>query len=127
MYRVQRLRNGNLLFPVNGQVVEIDRSGKRVRAVNIPGGTGIWAHVELLPSGRYLVAQYSANKVIELDSAGKVHWEVSVTTPSSASRLLNGNVLVSSMDKRRIVIFNRAGKEVWSLKTQGRPFMVKRY
>jgi HEAT repeat protein len=127
IYRVKQLRNGNLLFPTGGQVVEIDKSGKQVRKVTIPGGTGIWAHVELLPNGRYLVSQYSANKVIELDATGKVHWQVTVTTPSSASQLPNGNILVSSMDARRVVIFNRAGKEVWSQKTQGRPFLVKRY
>jgi hypothetical protein len=127
IYRFKRLASGNLLFPANGQVVEIDKTGKQVRTVNIPGGTGIWSHVEPLPNGRYLVAQYSANKVIELDAAGKVHWEVTVTTPSSASRLPNGHILVSSMDARRVVVFNRAGKEVWSLKTQGRPFLVRRY
>jgi hypothetical protein len=127
IYRVQRLRNGNLLFACNGQVVEIDRTGKQVRSVAIPGGTGIWTHVELLPSGRYLVAQYSANKVIELDADGRVHWQVSVTTPSSASRLPNGHVLVSSMDGRRLVEFNREGKEVWQMKAQGRPFLVRRY
>jgi outer membrane protein assembly factor BamB len=127
IYRVQRLRNGNLLFATTGRVMEIDRTGKQVRNVVIPGGTGIWAHVELLPNGHYLVAQYSANKVIELDADGKVHWQVTVTTPSSASRLPNGNILVSSMDARLVVEFNRAGKEVWKQATQGRPFLVRRY
>ncbi len=127
IYRVQRLRNGHLLFATNNRLMEIDASGKKVRDIEIPGGTGIWAHVELLPNGRYLVAQYSANKVIELDAGGKVHWAVTVTTPSSATRLPNGTVLVSSMDARRVVIFNRDGKEVWSQKTQGRPFLVRRY
>ena len=69
----------------------------------------------------------TANKVIELDRNGKVHWQVTVRTPSSASRLPNGNVLVSAMDQRRVVEFNRAGKEVWTRKTDGRPFLVRRY
>lgn len=127
IYRVQPLRGGHLLFASNGQVVEIDRTGKQVHTVPIPGGTGIWTHVEPLPNGRYLVAQYSANKVIELDRSGKVHWQVTVRTPSSASRLPNGNTLVSAMDDRRVVEFNRAGKEVWTRKTDGRPFLVRRY
>jgi hypothetical protein len=80
-----------------------------------------------LPNGRYLVAQYSANKVIELDNNGTVHWEVSVTTPSCVSRLPNGNILVSAMDARYVAEFNREKKEVWKLKTQGRPFFVRRY
>jgi hypothetical protein len=31
------------------------------------------------------------------------------------------------MDDRRVVEFNRAGKEVWTRKTEGRPFLVRRY
>jgi hypothetical protein len=127
IYRAQRLRDGHLLFASNGQVVEIDRAGRQVHAVNIPGGTGIWTHVEPLPNGHYLVAQYSANKVIELDKAGKVHWQVTVRTPSSASRLPNGRVLVSAMDERRVVEFDRTGKEAWARKTDGRPFLVRRH
>jgi hypothetical protein len=127
IYRVQRQRNGNLVFATNGRVMELDRTGKEIRNVPIPGGTGIWAHADRLPNGRYLVALYSAGQVIELDTAGKVHWKVSVRTPSSASRLPNGNILVSAMDDRRMVEFNREGKEVWTKPTKGRPFLVRRY
>jgi hypothetical protein len=124
---VQWLRNGHLVFGQNGRVMEIDRSGKQHCMIDIPGGTGIWAHVEKLDNGRYLVAQYSSNRVIELDKDGKVHWQVTVASPSSASQLPNGNILVSAMNDRRVVEFNRAGKEVWSQKTKGRPFLVRRY
>jgi HEAT repeat protein len=127
IYRVQRQRNGNLVFAQNGQVVETDKAGKQLRTIGIPGGTGIWTHVEKLNNGRFLVAQYSANKVMELDAAGKVHWEATVTSPSSASRLPNGNTLVSAMNDRKVMELNRAGKEVWSQKTKGRPFLVRRY
>jgi len=127
IYRVQWLRNGHLVFGQNGRVMEIDRTGKQHCMIDIPGGTGIWAHVEKLDNGRYLVAQYSSNRVIELDKDGKIHWQVTVTSPSSASQLPNGNILVSAMNDRRVVEFNRAGKEVWSQKTKGRPFLVRRY
>ncbi len=126
IYRVQRLRNGNLLFASSGgHVVETDATGKELRRVPLDGA-GIWAGVELLPNGRYLVALYGINKVVEIDANGKVHWEVAVQTPSSATRLDSGNILVASMDARAVVEFDRGGKEVRKQMTQGRPFLARR-
>jgi HEAT repeat protein len=128
IYRARKLANGHFLY-VNsqGQVVELDRSGKDVRTVAIPGGTGVFADVDLLPGGRYLVGLYSANKVMELDRAGKVLSQFTVTTPSSVNRLPSGHVLVTSMDAKCVVEFTRQGKEVWKQTTPGRPFCVRRY
>jgi len=128
VYRARKLRNGGFLYIGNqGKVVELDRAGKEVRSVVVPGGTGVFADVELLPNGRYLVGLYSANKVMELDRAGKVVSQWNVTTPSSVNRLPNGHVLVTSMDARSVIEFNRQGKEVWKQTTPGRPFCVRRY
>lgn len=128
IYRAQRLRNDHILY-VNsaGLLIELDAKGKEVRSLAIPGAQDIWAGVEQLPNGRFLVCLYNNNKVLEIDTAGKVHWQVQVQTPSSASRLSNGHTLVSSMDARRIVEFDRHGKEVWKQATQGRPFRVLRH
>ena len=43
------------------------------------------------------------------------------------TRLPNGHILVTSMDARKVVEFNREGKEVWKQETPGRPFCVRRY
>jgi outer membrane protein assembly factor BamB len=129
VYRARKLRNGHILFlNSNAQIVEVETSGKEVRRIGVPTvGAANWGGVELLPNGRYLVCVYSANKVLELDTKGKVLWECTVQTPSSARRLPNGRTLVSSMDAKTVVEFNRLGKPVWKQSTQGRPFFVLRH
>jgi hypothetical protein len=128
IFRGRKLRNGHILYVSGrGRVVEMDTTGKEVRTVNVPGGTGVFADVDLLPNGRFLVALYSGNKVFEMDAAGKVLWEFGVQTPSSVNRLPNGNTLVTSMDARLVVEYNRDGKPVWKQQTPGRPFCVRRY
>ncbi|HZT81773.1 MAG TPA: HEAT repeat domain-containing protein [Gemmataceae bacterium] len=127
IYRAQRLRNGHTLFACSsGHIVELDAAGKEVRRIPVPGGISTFGGVEALPNGRFLVSVYGSNKVLEIDAAGKAHWEASVQTPGSAARLPTGNTLVASMDAKQIVEIDRAGKVVWKLATPGRPFLVLR-
>jgi hypothetical protein len=128
IFRARKLHNGHILYVSGrGRIVEMTTAGKDVRSIAVPGGTGIWADADLLPNGRYLVGVYSANKVMELDSAGKAHLQITVQTPSSVNRLPSGHIVVTSMDARRVVEFNAAGREVWHQTTPGRPFCVRRY
>ena len=79
------------------------------------------------PNGRYLVAKSAEGKVVEVDAAGKVHWEVKISDPAMALRLPNGNTIVSRVFTQKVIEFDRSGKEVWSAPTVGRPFRVRRY
>jgi hypothetical protein len=134
-YRVERrlrvwygrkLPGGHFILALgNDQLIELDGKGKEVCAIPT-GGSHSWASVEGLGEGRYLVALYLANKVIEVDTAGKVLWEAKVDTPGHATRLANGHTLVTSIEERRVVELDRAGKVVWSVKTRGRPFHAYR-
>src|SRR5207248_8964539 len=64
----QKLRDGHIVYVHSqGAVVELDARGREVRSVPV-GNTGGWASADRLRNGRYLVAQYSANKVVEVDS-----------------------------------------------------------
>ena len=45
----------------------------------------------------------------------------------SAIRLPNGHTVVTSMDPRAVVEFDRAGKELSRFTTPSRPFRVRRY
>jgi hypothetical protein len=49
-----------------------------------------------------------------------------VTSPTSAVRLPNGHTLVVSMMQQRIVEIDRQGQEVWSYRTEGRPWRARR-
>jgi HEAT repeat protein len=126
IFCAQKLRTGNILYVhSNGQIVEMEPSGKQVRTISA-GNTSSWGGVEVLPGGRFLVAQYAANEVVEIDAEGKELWRCSVKTPAWATRLRNGNTLVASPDARCLFEFDRSGKEVWKKETQGRPFRVRR-
>jgi hypothetical protein len=127
IYCAQKLPNGNLLFAQgSGNIVEMETGGKEVRTIAV-GSLASWAGVEPLPGGRYLVAQYAAGRVVEIDAVGKVFWECSVTSPAWATRLPNGHTLVTSTDARCLVEFDRAGKEARKQPTHGRPFRARRY
>jgi hypothetical protein len=125
-YHGQKLRNGHVLYvQSNNQVVELDARGNQVHVVLV-GNTGGWASVEGLPGGHYLVALYSARKVVELDTNGRVVWECAAEAPGHATRLRNGHTLVASIEGRYVIEFDHRGKEVWRQATQGRPFHVWR-
>jgi hypothetical protein len=127
IYCAQKLRNGNILYAHSGgKVVEVDANGKEIHSLTVDG-LSAWASVEPLPNGRYLISQYSLNRVVEMDPAGQVHWECPVQTPAWCTRLPNGNTLVASTEGHRIVELDRVGKEVWKQETQGRPFRVRRH
>lgn len=126
IYAAQKLPGGNILYVTsNNQLIEIDAAGKEVRAIAV-GNTSSWGGVELLPNGRFLVALYAANKVVEIDTNGKVCWEGLVGQPASATRLPNGNVLVTDTERRRVLELDRTGKRVWEQATEGRAFRARR-
>ncbi len=126
LYYAQKQRNGHILcIHGNGLVCELDTTGKEVLAVNI-GGTAIWGGIEVLPSGRLLVAKSSTNTAVEIDRQGKELWSCSVHQPLSATRLRNGNTLLTSYQDRTVTEVDRNGKEVWKLPLKGLPFRARR-
>jgi hypothetical protein len=126
VYCAEKRRNGNILcLQSNGQIIELDPTGKELRTVS-GGNTAGWGSLELLANGRFLVSQYNLNKVVELDAEGKAYFDCSVAQPASATRLPNGNTLVADTQNRRILEFDRSGAKVWEQATQGRPFRVRR-
>ncbi len=65
---------------------------------------------------------------MELDAAGKLLSEFTAPSPMSAVRLPNGNTLVACYNLNSHVIeYDRAGKEVWKLKIETRPFCIRRF
>jgi HEAT repeat protein len=79
-------------FP--GRVAAFGRDNKlrwKVEGVRSP------ADMQLLPSGRVLVAEHWANRVTERDRSGKVLWEFKTTTsPVSCKRLPGGNTFLAT-------------------------------
>jgi len=81
-------------------------------------------------SGQLLVLeQYNPRKggtgrVVELDPAGKVRWELAVNYPTDAQMLRNGNVLVIEQQSR-VTERDRKGKILWD-KYFNSPFVLER-
>ncbi len=123
-YRAHRLPNGHVVFATsNSTIVELDAKGMLVRSVKTPIPTNDWTSIDPLPGGRFLLAVRSSQKVIEIDTDGKIVWERTVRDPMAVARLPNGNTLVSSYFMNGEVIeIDRAGKDVWKLKIETRPF-----
>jgi len=69
------------------------------------------SQAEVLPGGRYLVAQGHNARVIELDGTGKVFRQIRIVNPICAMRLSNGHTLVTSAGGTEMFEFGRSGEE----------------
>jgi outer membrane protein assembly factor BamB len=88
-----------------------DKTGK-VRW-ELDTGMGGPIDIRLLPNGRFLIAEHSANRVTERDSKGKIVWEKKVASqPVACQRLPNGNTFIATYNQ--LLEITRDGKEVFS-------------
>eukprot|EP00913_Durusdinium_trenchii_P008771 g8237.t1 len=65
--------------------------------------------------GRTLFCDYSRHRLVEIDLAGKIVWEIKVGNhPWGAQGLSNGHRLVANYSARSVSEYDAAGKLVWS-------------
>jgi hypothetical protein len=126
------LPNGHILYVTgDGSLVEfdarLDHTVHVIRPAQFADGAKYRARVEALVNGRYLLTLGGANRVIELDQAGKIHWQCTVNSPMSATRLPNGHTLIASFEQRCVIEVDRSSKEVSRQTLQGRPYVIARY
>jgi hypothetical protein len=113
---IRKHRNGNVIFATDGEIVELNTAGNRVRGIPLPRD-GMWVGIQDLPGDRFMVANSSSGRVLELDKTGKVLWESTVPGACGVCRLTSGHTLVSTSG--RVVELNREGKAVWEFKSAG--------
>ena len=115
---IRKARNGNVICAYDGEIVELDTKGTKVRSVPLPKQS-MWVGIRDLPGDRFLVCNSTTGQVIEVDAAGKVLWGdgVRVAGACGLAKLPNGHVLVGAPN--RIVELDRAGKEVWETRCPG--------
>jgi hypothetical protein len=113
---IRKHRNGHIIYTTSNAIVEIDTAGKTVRRVPLPPNS-MWVGLEDVPGDRFVVANSSTGRVLEIDAAGKILWEGHLTGACGVSRLPNGHVLVAG--PQRVVELDRGGKVVWEKKVSG--------
>jgi hypothetical protein len=100
----QRLANGNTVIADNGRmkVIEIDKDLKVVWEFDLANNnkrkTPTMRQVRRLENGNTLICASTEDKVIEVSPEKKVVWTCDVPFPYLATRLPNGNTLISSGD-----------------------------
>jgi len=116
----QPMTNGNIL--VNecdaGRITEIDRQGKALRSFDVLAkgkGHQTARLIRLTPQGTVLVGECYSHKLREYDFTGKLLKEWSLTMAYSASRLANGNTLISGYKPAQVAEVDPAGHTVWTL------------
>lgn len=120
-------RNGGYYFLTRtGLLAQVDAKGKIEKSITT-GRSYTYSSIELLPNNRVLVALL--NSVAEYDLAtGKAEWQSNVRTPVSATRVVGGRTLVTSVLQRKVLELDRDGKVVkeFALPDGGIPYRAKR-
>jgi mono/diheme cytochrome c family protein len=116
----QPLPNGNILINEcgAGRITEVDRKGTAVRGFEVKAkgkGHQTARFIRLTPQDTVLVGEAYVNKMREYDFTGAMLREWDVAMAYSASRLANGNTLVSGYQPATLTEFDPAGKAVWTL------------
>ena len=84
-------------------------------------------HAKRLENGLILITLQTGNRVIEIDRAGKVLWELkNLKGPITAQRLENGNTLVAEVTGNRVAEWDRKGKLVWEYAGLTNPYSAER-
>lgn len=121
--KASKLPNGDIAcLTSDARIVRLDPRGREINSFSISLATRLFGgriHMQL--NGRVLVPHNNENRVVEYDSRGRKVWEAEVEQPVAASRLPNGNTIVTTMlPQRGAVEFDRHGEEVWNYRHQTR-------
>ncbi len=116
----QPLANGHILINEckAGRVTEIDRQGHALRSFDVVAkglGHKTARLIRLTPQNTVLVGECYSHKIREYDLSGKVLKEWDLPMAYSASRLANGNTLISGYKPAQLAEIDPAGQTVWTL------------
>jgi hypothetical protein len=121
----QRLPNGHTVLADHGkhQGIEIDDKDEIVWSFEVPNNnkrpTPTMRQVRRLDNGNTLICASTEDEVIEVDRDKKVVWRYALPFPYLATRLPNGNTLISSGNGYGsptgffVIEVDKEGKTVW--------------
>ena len=129
----QRLPNGNTVIADNGQncVLEVNSKGEVVWRFDVPNSNNrprqTMRQMRRLPNGNTLICCSTLDEVWEVNPKKEIVWRYSIPFPYLATRLRNGNTLISSGDGYGsprgffVVEVDTKGKEVLKYGGEGAP------
>jgi len=128
--KASKLPNGDIAcLTSEARVVRLDPKGREISSFSVLLGARLFGgrlHMEV--NGRVLVPHNQENRVVEYDSRGRKVWEAAVMQPVAATRLPNGNVIVTTMlPDVGAVEFNRQGERVWNYRHQAQTRVTRAY
>lgn len=106
-FDAERLVSGNTIFACPNLIREVAPNGSSVRQWTVEGRLN---SLQVLPSGRLLLANYGQGRVVELDEKGDVTWEHKIARPSDAFRLPGGRTLITTAEE--IVEIDLQGRQI---------------
>src|SRR5262249_14113286 len=123
--RARKLSDGTTAVVVQARgrgeqhYLRLDAAGKEVSrfAVNVHTFGG---RLDVQTDGRVLVPGIYVQRALGDDTKGNAVPDVAATQPIAATRLPNGNTLITSMTEKRAVELDLAGKMVWQYKANTR-------
>jgi hypothetical protein len=121
--KAARLPTGeSVCLTTEERVVRLDAAGKEVSSFPVKIATKLFGgKLHVLSNGHVLVPLNAEDRVVEFNGAGEKVWEAKVEQPITATRLANGNTLVTSMlPTKGAMEFDRYGNMVWQFKTNTR-------
>ncbi|MDP6117652.1 MAG: hypothetical protein QGG53_37785 [Planctomycetota bacterium] len=127
VHACQPLENGIVMVAESGpmQIVEVDRDMKIVKQVKlqtkVKNPHARMRKARKTKNGTYIVGQYAEAVVREYDGDGKIIREYKQKNAFGASRLPNGNLLLSTGDAHTIKEIDANDKVVWQIKENELP------
>jgi outer membrane protein assembly factor BamB len=121
----QRLANGHTVVADNGkhQVIELDDKDQMIWTFDVPNDnkrpTPTMRQVRRLDNGNTLICASTEDKVMEVSPDKKVVWSYALPFPYLATRLANGNTIISSGEGYGsltgffVIEVDKDGKTVW--------------
>ncbi|WP_276500720.1 beta-propeller domain-containing protein [Terrimonas pollutisoli] len=122
IHSVEPIGTDKILMVINGAPAIIKliniKTGQTEKELTLPTGSpkphGQFRRVRMTKAGTLLAAHMDAGKVSEYDWSGKEIWSINVKSPWLATRLKNGNTLITS-NHGFVIEVNKNGETVWEV------------
>jgi len=109
-----------------GQCLRLSAAGKELKRFPSLRAASHCSGIDMPANGRILIAQPNENRVMEMNSEGKILWQAPAPGITSATGLPNGHTLIAHYGNQKVTEVDRAGKIVWDQKAEIMAFRARR-